>query len=185
MLPDHFDVTERLLKRSFQVSDPIVGAEIGVSRGELSAPLLKYYTSLQLDMVDRWDSPKNTETYQTTGDIYAILPQECHEKHYKMACEAVLFAGNRAKIIRGELLKVASLDVECRYDFIYLDADHSYEGTLAALRAWGQLVKPGGIISGHDWGRWGVSKAVNDYKKEQGNDTRFRTGKATSWGYIK
>ncbi|MCC6809954.1 MAG: class I SAM-dependent methyltransferase [Deltaproteobacteria bacterium] len=36
-------------------------------------------------------------------------------------------------------------------DFVYIDGDHSYNGVTADLKAWWPLVKPGGIIAGHDW----------------------------------
>ena len=35
-------------------------------------------------------------------------------------------------------------------DFLWIDADHSYEGTRKDFEAYGPLVKPGGIIALHD-----------------------------------
>jgi hypothetical protein len=35
-------------------------------------------------------------------------------------------------------------------DFVFIDADHTYESLLADLRAWWPLVRSGGAIAGHD-----------------------------------
>lgn len=37
-------------------------------------------------------------------------------------------------------------------DYLYVDADHSYESVFADLRAWVPHVKPGGLILGDDYG---------------------------------
>lgn len=50
------------------------------------------------------------------------------------------------------------------FDSVYIDADHNYAECLADIQAWSPLVKPGGLISGHDF--WpahiGVMDAVNE-----------------------
>ena len=35
-------------------------------------------------------------------------------------------------------------------DFVFIDADHSYEAVRADIRAWTPKVKPGGYLAGHD-----------------------------------
>lgn len=56
-------------------------------------------------------------------------------------------------------------------DYLYVDADHSYEGVLADLRAWVPHVKPGGLILGDDYDSAifpGVKAAWDDFEREQG-----------------
>jgi predicted O-methyltransferase YrrM len=56
-------------------------------------------------------------------------------------------------------------------DYLYVDADHSYEGVLADLRAWVPHVKPGGLILGDDYDSElfpGVKPAWDEYEREAG-----------------
>ncbi|NNG03050.1 MAG: class I SAM-dependent methyltransferase, partial [Inquilinus sp.] len=52
-------------------------------------------------------------------------------------------------------------------DWIYIDADHSYEGALADLRAWAPKLREDGLILGHDFtdqaDSFGVIRAVADF----------------------
>jgi hypothetical protein len=47
-------------------------------------------------------------------------------------------------------------------DFVFLDADHSYEGVRSDIEAWLPKVKRGGIFAGHDFAHYfpGVMRAV-------------------------
>lgn len=47
-----------------------------------------------------------------------------------------------------------------RADRVYIDGDHSTEAVAADIAAWLPLVKPGGVIAGHDFGNFGVEPAV-------------------------
>lgn len=56
-------------------------------------------------------------------------------------------------------------------DYLYVDADHSYDGVLADLYAWVPHVKPGGLILGDDYGNEmfpGVQDAWDQFEHEQG-----------------
>jgi hypothetical protein len=55
-------------------------------------------------------------------------------------------------------------DSGVQFDMVFIDANHDYENVTADIEAWYPLVKPGGIIAGHDYGEpWpDVMKAVNE-----------------------
>lgn len=51
-------------------------------------------------------------------------------------------------------------------DFVFIDADHNYDGVLADILAYEPLVRAGGILAGHDYTtdvHPGVRRAVDDY----------------------
>lgn len=60
-------------------------------------------------------------------------------------------------------------------DFIYIDGDHSYQGVSEDLMLSKIKVKPGGIISGHDYcPRFpGVMKALDDFVNKFNLSTKF------------
>lgn len=47
-------------------------------------------------------------------------------------------------------------------DFLFIDADHTYEGVREDIMLWLPKVKDGGVISGHDYDWTGVERAVNE-----------------------
>jgi predicted O-methyltransferase YrrM len=48
-------------------------------------------------------------------------------------------------------------------DLLFLDGDHSYEGTLSAMADYVPKLKPGGIVALHDYDYETVRKAASDY----------------------
>jgi SAM-dependent methyltransferase len=66
------------------------------------------------------------------------------------------------------------------FDWIYLDADHSYEGTLRDAIATSQKVRPGGFLVFNDfahidaqYGRYGVHRAAVDFILEHRWPVKF------------
>ena len=75
-------------------------------------------------------------------------------------------------IIRDFSIKAAKKFSDKYFDFIYIDAAHTYEEVLKDLIAWYPKLKIGGILSGHDYIQWekksrgtyfGVYRAVNQF----------------------
>jgi predicted O-methyltransferase YrrM len=46
-------------------------------------------------------------------------------------------------------------------DMVFLDASHDYESVAADIRAWQAVLRPGGLLCGHDRGWEGVSRAID------------------------
>ena len=49
------------------------------------------------------------------------------------------------------------------FDFVFIDAAHDKDSVLADITAWFPLVRPGGVIAGHDWQEAGVNDAVTEF----------------------
>lgn len=145
-----------------------IGAEMGVWRGEYSAHLLKHWPG-QLLMIDAW---------QEQGAGYrdvANVSQAEHEANYRAAQEAVGEFSDRCELIRGFSVEVARQISDGSLDFVYLDADHSYDAVTADLTAWLPKLRPGGLMAGHDFvdyegelGRFQVRSAVMDFAGKHG-----------------
>lgn len=142
-----------------------VGAEIGVFAGELSRKLL-VRKDLTLYLVDSWTA-QHKAAYKESGDYHARLTQDKQERFYDITRHMVRFAGDRAKIIRDDSQRAATGIADGSLDFVFIDADHSYEGCKGDIEAWLPKIRKGGFISGHDYENpdfpaWGVKKAVEE-----------------------
>lgn len=69
------------------------------------------------------------------------------------------------EIIIGDTAETASLDRFKQVHYVFLDADHSYEGVLRDINAWWPRIVKGGYIGGHDWEFPTVSSAVKSLFK--------------------
>ena len=56
-------------------------------------------------------------------------------------------------------------------DLVWIDASHEYEFVSKDIEMWYKKIKPGGILSGHDWhyppDDYAVRRAVIDFAKEK------------------
>jgi predicted O-methyltransferase YrrM len=57
------------------------------------------------------------------------------------------------------------------FDMVFIDASHDYESISADIVAWKPLIKPGGIICGHDRGYPPIHQAVTELLGQAGGDT--------------
>ena len=70
------------------------------------------------------------------------------------------------KIIKDCSSNVSSKFPDSFFDYIYIDADHSYEAVKTDIESWWPKVKTNGILAGHDYkliNDCGVKKAVDDF----------------------
>ena len=134
-----------------------VGVELGVYKGGFGEYLQPHCKKLHL--VDSWDK------------IPGLWNNLVTAKRIRESIESV-YAAEIAKgtvAIEVELTTVfLALCVNDYFDFIYLDAGHSYCNTYASLKIGFEKLKPGGYYLGDDYISFpSVKAAVDDFITEK------------------
>lgn len=151
------------------------GAEVGVALGETSRALLERFPNLELYMVDSWSTYEDADPYYLSGDLCARLTAEQQRERAREAARNTKFAEARRTIVVQDSVAGVELTGEEPLDFAFLDADHTYEGVKRDLEAWWPRIRPGGLLTGHDYGGlrnrlglFGVSRAVDEFARQRG-----------------
>jgi len=129
----------------------VVGAEIGVKRGEYAEAICQAYPSLQYHCVDIWD---------TVADKY-----QSRRRRYLREARTRL-APYHATFIKGRSLDAVRDFTDQSLDFVYIDAAHDFDSVVQDIIQWSAKVKHGGVIAGHDYYQHrygGVVPAVDAY----------------------
>ena len=160
--------------------NPFYGAEIGVYTGAVSAALLRRFTSLRLWMVDSWATyPKDHPGWKTKDRAVRITQQE-QDENYQTAVAVTEFAADRRVVCRMSSQAVAEQFCMTPLDFVFIDGDHSFAGVKLDISLWYQKVKPGGLLTGHDYGSeryTGVTAAVDEFAEQNGLPIEIESGK--------
>ena len=157
-----------LIKSKVPKSKDIVGAEVGVWRGEMSKNLLSAMPRLTLYMIDRWKPHKvKGSNYECDSMLSASMGE--HKKALSEVRQTADRFGKRAIIMQGESSDCAVKFENEFFDFVFIDAEHSYEQVSNDIRFWYPKVKPGGWLCGHDYNhhRYGrfVMLAIKDFSE--------------------
>jgi len=121
------------------------GVEIGTLRGEYAKTLCRVNPRLRLIAVDPWIPYEGyhdqlQKTMQRLPDIYEEAQARLEPYHCtlwrKTSAEAA------PDIPDGSL------------DFVFIDGNHAFDYVMQDLTLWMPKVKPGGILSGHDYHRF-------------------------------
>jgi predicted O-methyltransferase YrrM len=118
------------------------GAELGVDKGILFGVLLKSCPQLHLIGVDTFpDRDRSARVFELAAEY-----------------------GDRATVIEMNTHMASRRIYDGALDFVFIDADHSYEAVRQDIKDWQSKVKPGGWVGGHDYSPKfpGVIKAVDE-----------------------
>ena len=159
------------------------GIEIGVSKGEFSCIILNNCPNLKLYLLDCWDK-QDTEIY---NDDTAYSNIYVHIEHFIKTIKNVSPYFERVRIIKGYSDEFVDLFTNDFFDFIYIDANHSYEAVKSDINKWYPKLKKGGLFSGHDYVDiyqdkkqiFGVKQAVDEFAKE--NNLKIYHTKEKIW----
>lgn len=154
------------------------GAEIGVWEGKTSMALLRHFPDLILYMIDAWGDELDPCMDEHMDSFYEKCPAA-----KKRALKMTGFASDRRVVIHDSS-RNASLDVlDGSLDFVFIDANHTYESAAEDIKLWYPKVRLGGLFSGHDYDKkWGVKRAVDEFASE--HNYKFSVFKRT-WTLIK
>jgi cephalosporin hydroxylase len=139
-----------------------LGGALGRSSIFLASRLRELGKAIRIDVVDRWwdDGP--------TAGKPLIAPSVAQHGGFLAAFEHNVKACSVADMItpiQGSLGDISKRYQNDSLDLVFIDADHSYEGVMAAIGAYLPKVKRSGYIGGDDYSRlgWpGVVKAVDE-----------------------
>lgn len=148
----------------------LIGIEIGSYAGESTSMFVKSGAFKTLYCIDPWQmgyDPKDCCAYSSI--VYAEIFFD-----YKHFMNPII------KKVKAHSEEVVDRFEDNSIDFIYIDGDHRYEAAKRDLNNYVPKVKPGGIISGHDYVDpndphinakcfervFGVKKAVDEYFKK-------------------
>lgn len=136
-----------------------VGTWLGQSAIHMALELRKWRSTLPSTAfycVDTWKGSPAEEIHKVAQKVDL----------FKMFMERVVKAGVEDYIapIQRPSNEAARMFRDRSVDFVFIDADHSYEGVGYDLKDWYPKTKK--VIAGHDW-RWGeVNLAVRQFARE-------------------
>ena len=138
-------------------------AEIGVCRGQYAKDILSWGMK-KLYLVDLWAHVPGMK-----AELGAWTDQE-HEHAFQDCMERLNGDEDRFVVLRGWSEEMAKKVPDESLSFVHIDATHYYEWVMKDLVAWFPKLKPGGIMSGHDYLNTGLSvrQAADEFAESVG-----------------
>lgn len=144
----------------------LIVAELGVLKGDFAEKILQKINPSELILIDWW----NGEVF--SGDVDGNNTELYDgEQLYNSITERFREFGS-VKVFKSKTEKILEFE-DSYFDFIYIDADHSYEAVKKDLENCYLKVKNGGYLAGHDYGinpikaknnyNFGVKRAVDEF----------------------
>ena len=151
------------------------GVEVGTAGGEFAEVLLD--AGLTLTCVDPWVTYPGYTDYRSQRTLNHVGWR---------ARRRLRPYGDRVAVVRKMSVEAAADFADGSLDFVFIDANHGLRWVVEDLCAWAPKVRPGGVVSGHDYApcererRQGhhVAEAVRAYADAYGVRPWFTVG----WG---
>jgi len=147
-----------------------VGALLGQSTAFLVVEMINKNKEMKINVVDTW---KGTEPWTDIGEkisehqnFIKKYGKDLYPKFEENMKKFGLF--NYIWPIQMKSEEAVEMFRDKTLDFVFIDADHSYNAVRLDIDVWLPKVKVGGILAGHDyslsadWSRKGVIKAVTE-----------------------
>ena len=178
---------EKLYSKIVQRAKPHdILVEVGVWKGKSACMMAQHIEAsgkpLHFFAVDTFEgSPEHqTAVAHEGGSTYHVFSSHMEKSG----------AERYVRPVRMDSVRAAKCFGDESVDFVFIDADHSYEGVRADLFAWFPKIKRDGIIAGHDFDWKTVKSSVRDFFKKkvvsiEEDDLVSSEPDATCWAIIK
>lgn len=159
----------------------VVGAEIGVYKGNFTHHLLEVLLPRTLHLIDpwylaglEWDWAKGDRS--TTNALAGLIQRFSNE-----------LVSGRVLLHIGRDFETLPTFPDETFDWVYLDTSHQYKKTLEELRLLRSKVKSDGFITGDDWRpdpahrHHGVFRAVRQFVGEEPYEIVYASEADQQW----
>jgi SAM-dependent methyltransferase len=176
--PININISRFTIINFFKDLDFKVGAEIGTEHGFYAQKICQANPQLKLYCVDP----------------YIEIPYYDGYKDQLQINEHFATAQKRLENCNHEFIKKLSMDAVKDFepnslDFVFIDANHYFEWVVNDIIYWSRIVKPGGIVFGHDYSdQFHVKHAVHAYMSAYKVNPWFvlhKKGLIDNWMFIR
>ena len=133
--------------RLFTQKNYKIGVELGSYKGYFANIILSNWDG-NLVCIDLFDREDNSVLYKNDCFYTKDLAKN---KLLKIFNKTLSKHKNRLLTIQSDTISSANFFPDSHFDFIYFDADHSYETVICELTTWYSKLKSGGLFCGHDF----------------------------------
>lgn len=158
-----------------------VVAEVGVQRGRFAKTIFRKAKPKRLHLIDCWEH-QHDESYEADG---ANVSNQRHQQNYDRVLQRLARGVRRGQVElhKGYSVPVLASFPDEYFDWVYVDANHTYEAVTSDLEACLPKIRPGGIIAGHDYintpfwqeRHYGVVEAVDAFCERHGWEIVYLT----------
>lgn len=161
------------------------GAEVGTGYGGYATILCSNNKHAAIYCIDPWEAYKDFSLYGS---------DEKMDHNYHKTLDRLQHYKN-VRIIRKYSMEALDDFEDGALDFVYIDANHTYDYVMEDMAGWSRKVRDGGIVAGHDYlepplidDRIEVKEAVDEYTEAHNIEPWFVMGtpeRSMSWLWIK
>jgi len=139
-----------------------VGSWKGRSSSAMVVEIINSGKNIQFDCVDTWlGAPEHREGSTIAGGVF-VDADVVKGQLFEVFSANMKPVEGHYKAVRMESVAAAAMYADNSLDFVFIDADHTYESITSDIQSWLPKVKIGGIISGHDYNHPPVKQAVHE-----------------------
>jgi len=159
-------------------------AELGVFVGDFAAEIIARCQPKKLDLVDLWpdncfsadQNGGNPWRFQIGDDLFKTVIDRFRKDSF-----GFYYNTDFLSIYRHSTTDWFAMQGSATFDFIYIDADHSYPAVKADLKEAWRCLRRGGYLGGHDYSvnpakvvnaeyynHMGVKAAVDEFMADKG-----------------